>query len=251
MTFSFAANSPNFLAKLYCTPLIWALLAERLRRELLFRKWGSGLCYFPSAAIFGFDRLYFAQAPHVALLIGEFRAEESFHQILRQHDSHYAGPKHQHVDVIVLHALVRGISVVAHAGADAWNLVRRHAGADAAAANQHTALGFFVDHGAANGFREIRIVGGIFVERANIQHFMPQRTQQIANIDLQLKTGVIRANYQFHRPLTFLKLLLLRPPRSPAKSQTSSANPSAARKRRNYAYRWLSPLARHNAPIPW
>src|SRR5882757_4475550 len=149
MTFSFAANLPNFLAKLDCTPLIWALLAERLRRELLFRKCGSGLCYFSSAAIFGFDRLYFGQAPHVALLIGEFRAEESFHQVLRQHYSHYAGTKHQHVDVVVLYALVRGISVVAHAGADAWNLVRRHAGAHSAAADEHAALGFFVDHRAA------------------------------------------------------------------------------------------------------
>jgi hypothetical protein len=36
MTFSFAAISLNFLAKLYCTPLIWALLAERLRREFFF-----------------------------------------------------------------------------------------------------------------------------------------------------------------------------------------------------------------------
>src|SRR6266404_4572952 len=213
MTFSFAANSLNY----YCTPLILPLLAQRLRRRLLFRKCLSGLRYFSTAAIFSFDGFYLAQASHVTLLIGEFRAQKRFHQILRQHDSYYARTEHQHVDVVVLHALMRRISVMAHAGADARDLVGRHAGAHSAAAYKQAARWSTRKPSAAYGLREIRIVGGIFVECANIQHFVTQRPQQIADINLQLKTSVIGANHQFHCPLTFPKLLLPRPPRSPAR----------------------------------
>src|SRR5713226_1806146 len=93
---------------------------------------------------------------------------------------------------------MRGISVVTHARANAGNLIGGHAGSHAAAADEHAALRFFVDHRAAHRFGEIRIVRRIFVERAHVQHFMAQRTQQIADGHFQLKAGVIGANHQFH-----------------------------------------------------
>ncbi len=48
-------------------------------------------------------------------------------------------PKHQHIHVVVFHALVRRISVVAHARANTRNLVGGHAHAHARTADENAA----------------------------------------------------------------------------------------------------------------
>src|ERR1700676_4878324 len=123
----------------------------------------------------------------------------------------------------MLHALMCGIGVVAHPRAHSWNLVGGDARAYAAPANEQTALRFLVDHSAAHRFGEIRIVGGIFVERADVQHLMPERAQQIPHGDFQLETGVIRANHNFHAcfPRTSLAVAITRSAKKPNFFSTS------------------------------
>ena len=58
------------------------------------------------------------------------------------------------------------------------SLIGRDAGAHAAAADEHAAVGFFIEDGAADGFGEVRIIGGIFVEGADVENFLAERAQQ-------------------------------------------------------------------------
>ena len=78
-------------------------------------------------------------------------------------------------------------------------LVGGHARAHAAAADQHAALGFAIQHRAADGFGEVRIVGRIFVEGADVENFLAERAQQISHGDFQLKARVVRTDDNFHR----------------------------------------------------
>src|SRR5258708_4243703 len=145
-----------------------------------------------------FQGFYFAQATHVAFFVCEFGAEERFYEILGQHWADDPRAEHQHIDVVVLHTLMRGIGIVTHAGTDTRQFVGGDAGADATAADEHAALGFFVEDRAADRLGEIGIVRGVFVEGADVEHFVTQRAQQIAHGYFQLKSRVVRANHNFH-----------------------------------------------------
>src|SRR5216684_5460648 len=145
-----------------------------------------------------FQGFYFAQATHVAFFVCEFCAEERFYEILGQHWADDPRAEHQHIDVVVLHTLMRGIGIVTHAGTDTGQFVGGDAGADATAADEHAALGLVVEDRAADRFREIGIVRRVLVEGADVEHFVAQRAQQIARGYFQLKSRVVRANHDFH-----------------------------------------------------
>ena len=73
-------------------------------------------------------------------------------------ESHNPRAQHQHVHIVVLHALVRRISVVAHPRANAGNLVRRHAHAHARPANQNAAWRLAALDRLAHPLRKIGII---------------------------------------------------------------------------------------------
>ena len=76
----------------------------------------------------------------MALFVGEAGAQEGPHQLPCQLDADHPGAEHQDVHVVVLDALMGRVGVVAEAGADAGELVRRDGGAHAAPADQHAPL---------------------------------------------------------------------------------------------------------------
>ncbi len=78
----------------------------------------------------------------MASFAAEFCIQESLGYILRHHWADNARPKHQNIHIVVLHALMRGIVIVAQPGADALEFVRGDGNAHAAAANENAALGF-------------------------------------------------------------------------------------------------------------
>src|SRR5947209_1133230 len=91
-------------------------------------------------------------------------------------------------------------------------LVRRNTWSHATPAYNNDTLGPTIQHRAAYGFREIRIVRWVFVERSNVQHRVPQPAQHVTHGVFQLETRVVRPNHDFHRRLTFPSLLLLPQP---------------------------------------
>ncbi len=103
--------------------------------------------------------------------------EERLHQVLCELRADDARTEHEHVHIVVLHALMRGIGIVAHRRPDPRQLICRHARPDPAAADEHAALGLAVQHCPAHGFGKVWIVGWVFIERADIQHIVSQRAQ--------------------------------------------------------------------------
>src|SRR5579871_2468555 len=78
-----------------------------------------------------FQSVDFAEPAHVTLFVGKFGVAICFDKFLGQCDTDNARAQHEHVHLIVLHALMRGISIVAEAGADSRQLVGGYRSADA------------------------------------------------------------------------------------------------------------------------
>ena len=130
--------------------------------------------------------------------MGEFGGQIGPDNILGQLFAHDPRTHHQHIPVVVLDALMPGVRIVADAGANADQFIGGHAGANAAAANQHAAFGAAVQNSAADGFGKIRIVRRILVECADVQNFVSQGAQKVPHGIFQLETCVIGTNDDFH-----------------------------------------------------
>ncbi len=126
-------------------------------------------------------------------------------------------PEDNHVHIVVLHALVCRIGVVAHAGADAGNLVGRHADTDARAADQNAPLGHALLDGVSNLFGKVRIIVGLIaVVGAQIDDLMSLPGQVGADIFLQWESGVVGADDELHGkdPLRAAESAVLATPRA-------------------------------------
>jgi len=73
----------------------------------------------------------------------------------------------------MLDALMGGVNVVAERGADAGDLVRRDARADAGAADEHAALRPAIPHPRADGLGDIREVDGVGGVRPDVLDLVP------------------------------------------------------------------------------
>src|SRR5262245_34713688 len=98
----------------------------------------------------------------------------------------------------MLHALARRIGIMTQTGANARNLVRRHRGADPAAADNYPAFSFSADHSLAYRLGKIRIVHRSGAIRAFVNYVMPATAQVGGHNLLQLETGVIGADRDAH-----------------------------------------------------
>src|SRR6476469_5375783 len=87
-----------------------------------------------------FQRRDLGEPPLVTLLMGESGVQEEPRQLTSQLDADHPRAEDQDVHVVVLDPLMGGVAVVAQPRADAGELVGRHRGADAAAADEHAAL---------------------------------------------------------------------------------------------------------------
>src|SRR3972149_5397851 len=89
----------------------------------------------PSLAALALHLRHLVQAAAQTLLPLEAGGQDRLPQPHRQRVADAARAQAEHVHIVVLHALARGVRVVAEGGADAAHLVRGDAGADAAAAD--------------------------------------------------------------------------------------------------------------------
>ena len=107
-------------------------------------------------------------------------------------------PRTMHVHVVVFDALMRGVRVVAHGRAHAGDLAGGDRRADAAAANQHAALGQTVGDRETERERVVRIVDGLRRVRTDVEHVVSVTTEALGDVLLQGVARVVRANDDAH-----------------------------------------------------
>ena len=87
------------------------------------------------------SRLHFRQTAEMPLLASKFGVQKSMSEFTRGFCADHASAKHQNVHIVVFHALMRGINIMAEPGAYSHQLVCRDRGAHATAANQDASFG--------------------------------------------------------------------------------------------------------------
>lgn len=135
----------------------------------------------------------------MALFSGKTGSEKIANQIQRQLRPNDARTQAEDIHVVVLHTLVRRVTIVTQSGSNAGKFIGRYRGAYTAAANQHCALGLSIEDRAPGGLRIIGIVIGLGpIVRTAIDDFVPQ-TPQFGNHDLvQRNSGMVGSNGYFH-----------------------------------------------------
>src|SRR5271165_3943139 len=98
------------------------------------------------------NRLDLAQPPHMTWLAAECRVQESPCQFLREFDANDTSAEHQHIHVVVLHALMSRVGIMTETGTDTPHLVCRDACAYAAAANENPPVSRTRQQGFAQHF---------------------------------------------------------------------------------------------------
>ena len=119
------------------------------------------------------------------------RIQKGFDHVAGKGHAYNAGAENEHIDIVVLYSLMRGISVVAHASANAWHFVRSDTSTYTAPTDEDAALCFTLQNSQADFFREIGIVGRILVEGADIEHFVTERAKEITHRYFQLESGMV------------------------------------------------------------
>jgi hypothetical protein len=84
-------------------------------------------------------------------------------------------------------------------GAHAIHLVGGDSHADAAGADQDAAVRASLGDLAAHGQREVRIIARLGTGGAEIHHFVAFIGERAPQLLLQDKTGMVRANREFHK----------------------------------------------------
>src|ERR1700756_2299450 len=98
------------------------------------------------------EGLHLCEAADVALLVGEFGAHVGTHKFFGEFFTGDPRAQDEDINVVVLDALMGGIGVRAHTGADPTDFVGGDAGTDTAAANENATLGATIEDGFADGF---------------------------------------------------------------------------------------------------
>src|SRR5438445_3303910 len=145
------------------------------------------------------ESLHLAKPAKVALLAGEAGSDEGARKIPRQGLADDAGSEAEDVHVVVLHALMRAVGVVAEAGPHAADLVGRDRGADAAAADENAPLGLSVGHRVRHRRRGVGvIVVGVEPGGAQIEHRVPVLPEHLGEGILEGQAGMIASDRDFH-----------------------------------------------------
>src|SRR5262249_44695054 len=110
----------------------------------------------------------------------------------------HARAQDQYVHVVMFHALVRGVTVMAKTGANAGNLVGGDGCAHAAAANQNAAFTLAAKQAERNRFGEVRITNRLGAIGAGVQTLMPALPQMANQQLLQVEAGVSGSDGDAH-----------------------------------------------------
>src|SRR5215208_2860865 len=153
------------------------------------------------------------QSSDIALAAVETCREEPAHELRGDRGAHHLTTQAEHVHVVVLDALVRGVGVVADRGADPGELARRKRRADARAADEHASLGVAGTDRFADLPRLVRIVDpDAAVVGAEIDDFVAQGADLLQHGLAQFHAPVIERSSNAHQSyVTPLPIRRLRP----------------------------------------
>ena len=143
----------------------------------------------------------------MAFLAAEVGVQECMNQFAGELAAYDAAPEHQHVHVIMFHALVRRVCVMAKPGANAWKSVGRHGRSDAAAAEDDAALGPALAQGFADGGGVIGIVHRVLAVGPHVQGLVMLRRQEAFHRFLQFESCMICTNCDSHHSPRLFDLL--------------------------------------------
>ncbi len=113
------------------------------------------------------------QATVKALVALELRGHECANELFRQFVADDARAEGEDIHIVVLDALMRRVSIMADAGANATHFTCSYGGANSAPADHDTALGFALLDGEANRLSKIGIIiGRVIAIRAAVHDDM-------------------------------------------------------------------------------
>ena len=125
----------------------------------------------------------------------EVGGEEGVGDVVGGFDADDASSEDEDVHFVVLDALMSRVMVVAHAGADAGNLVGGNADADTRTADEDAAGGYPVIDGVAYGLGSVGVVGGGGGMDAEVDDLMALGGEVGADIFFEEEAGVVGADY--------------------------------------------------------
>ena len=120
---------------------------------------------------------HLVEPPHVPFFTCKFCAEKRLDQLGRDRDSDHARTEHKNIHIVMFHALVRRVRVMANGGSDSVNLVRRDGCAHTAAADKNSTVSTALEDRFANRFRKIGIIDSRCAVCAHVDDFVAQSLQ--------------------------------------------------------------------------
>jgi len=136
----------------------------------------------------------------MALRAAEARREEGLDDLQRNRVADDEAAEADHVQVVVLDALVRGERFMNEARANARHLICGNASSHSAAANGHTPIHFATRHGTRQTHDKIGIViVGLQPVVSEVDHRTARVTQPCGEMVLQVKAAVVRGESDPHR----------------------------------------------------
>src|SRR6185437_14130547 len=145
----------------------------------------------------------------MAFLASKTGIQEMGAKILGQFRPDHASAEDKDVHIVMLHALMCGISIMAKTGPNAGKFVGSHGRTHAATANQDTAFAVALHDVECQSLSEIGIVYRVCAVRSQVIHRVPLLTQEVSEQLFQLKTGMIGCNGDLHFLLQFCRSLSL------------------------------------------
>ncbi len=140
------------------------------------------------------QHLNFPTAALVTLLLADSSLQKGRDQLPREGRADDAPAQDEHVHVVVLDALMRGVCIVTQARSDPGQFVCRDAGANAAPANQDAPFHAAFSDRSPDSFGIIRIIHGFRPVSSEIRDVVAKRAHELRDGLLEREPSVIRGH---------------------------------------------------------
>ena len=149
-----------------------------------------------------FDGENLLEPTAMALFSREGRTEKGRNEIARESGPDDTRAETEHVHIVVLDRLPRGIAVVADGGADAGKFVCGNGDAGAATAHDDAAIRVSIAQGCGHGFGAVGIIDGSGGVGSEVEHIMALGTEYSGKIAFHFEAGVVCGEGDAHGQLS-------------------------------------------------
>jgi len=134
----------------------------------------------------------------VPLIAAEGGSEEGEYDLLGQHRPNDAAAQSEHIDVVVLHGLVRCVGVVNLRAANTFHFVGGDGGPGSGSTDDDSTVGAALNDGMSDGGGEVGIVDGFFGVCSQVGNRMTGGSDGGGQILFELEPGVIGGDGDAH-----------------------------------------------------